>query len=72
MATTLHLGDCSTDCAQCIANCDCANCTWNKFQQQEKEATLCGACGQYYEEDQQDDDGYHSAKLCDANDEIGE
>ena len=46
--------------------------TWEQFQKQLQEPTLCGACGQYYEEDQQGDDGYHSAELCDANDEIGE
>lgn len=44
--------------------------TWNKFQEELKEESLCGACGQYYEENQQGEDGYHSAKLCDANDEI--
>ena len=46
--------------------------TWEQFQKQLQEPTLCGACGQYYEEDQQGDDGYHSAELCDANDETGE
>ena len=46
--------------------------TWEKFQKQLQEATLCGACGKYYEEDEQGDDSYHSAKLCDANNEIGE
>ena len=46
--------------------------TWEQFQKQLQEPTLCGACGQYYEENQQGADGYHSAELCDANDEIGE
>lgn len=44
--------------------------TWDKFQKQLTEPTLCGACGQYYEENQQGEDGYHSPELCDANDEI--
>lgn len=46
------------------------NTTWNKFQEELKEKSLCGACGQYYEESEQGEDGYHSEKLCDANDEI--
>jgi hypothetical protein len=46
--------------------------TWTKFQEELKNETLCGACGQYYEENQQGEDGYHSADLCDANDEIQE
>jgi hypothetical protein len=44
--------------------------TWDKFQKELKNETLCGACGQYYEENQQGEDGYHSSKLCDANDEV--
>jgi hypothetical protein len=44
--------------------------TWEKFQEETKEESLCGACGQYYEENQQGEDGYHSSKLCDANDEV--
>ena len=24
--TTIHAGDCSTDCAQCKANCECGKC----------------------------------------------
>ena len=44
--------------------------TWQKFQQETKEQSLCGACGQYYDEADQGDDGYHSSKLCDANDEV--
>lgn len=44
--------------------------TWTKFQEELKNETLCGACGQYYEENQQGEDGYHSPELCDANDEI--
>jgi hypothetical protein len=24
--TTIHLGDCSTDCPICVANCNCGNC----------------------------------------------
>lgn len=43
--------------------------TWTKFQEELKNETLCGACGQYYEENQQGEDGYHSSELCDANDE---
>lgn len=42
-------------------------------EQKEKELqepTLCGACGQYYEKNEQGDDGYHAPELCDANDEI--
>jgi hypothetical protein len=46
--------------------------TWNKFQEELKAKSLCGACGQYYEENEQGEDGYHSATLCDANDEIKE
>ena len=45
---------------------------WDKFQKQLQEKTLCGACGQYYEEAEQGEDGYHSPDLCDANDEIEE
>jgi hypothetical protein len=44
--------------------------TWNKFQEEIKEQSLCGACGQYYDEAQQGDDAYHSPELCDANDEV--
>lgn len=44
--------------------------TWEKFQKELQEPTLCGACGQYYEENEQGDDGYHAPELCDANDEI--
>jgi hypothetical protein len=46
--------------------------TWNKFQKETQEPTLCGACGQYYEDNQQGDDGYHSPEICDANDEVCE
>lgn len=46
--------------------------TWSKFQEEIKEQSLCGACGQYYDEADQGNDGYHSPKLCDANDEITE
>jgi hypothetical protein len=44
--------------------------TWEKFQEETKEKSLCGACGQYYDEADQGDDGYHSPELCDANDEV--
>ena len=44
--------------------------TWDTFQKELKEKSLCGACGQYYEESEQGQDGYHSEQLCDANDEI--
>jgi hypothetical protein len=44
--------------------------TLNTFHKELREKSLCGACGQYYEENQQGDDGYHSPQLCDANDEI--
>lgn len=44
--------------------------TWEKFQAEIKEQSLCGACGQYYEENQEGEDGYHSPELCDANDEV--
>ena len=44
--------------------------TLNTFHKELREESLCGACGQYYEENQQGDDGYHSPQLCDANDEI--
>jgi hypothetical protein len=44
--------------------------TWEKFKEETKEKSLCGACGQYYDEAQQGEDGYHSSKLCDANDEV--
>jgi len=43
--------------------------TWEKFQEETKEQSLCGACGQYYDETEQGSDAYHSPKLCDANDE---
>jgi hypothetical protein len=46
--------------------------TWNKFQKELQEPSLCGACGQYYEENEQGDDAYHAPELCDANDEIKE
>lgn len=44
----------------------------NTKDHQCKEQNLCGACGQYYEENQQGEDGYHAPELCDANDEICE
>jgi hypothetical protein len=44
--------------------------TWNKFQEELKERSLCGACGQYYDETEQGSDAYHSPELCDANDEV--
>ena len=44
--------------------------TWEKFQEEIKEQSLCGACGQYYDEAQQGSDAYHSPELCDANDEV--
>jgi hypothetical protein len=43
--------------------------TWDKFQKELQKPTLCGACGQYYEENEQDEKGFHSPTLCDANDE---
>jgi hypothetical protein len=43
--------------------------TWEKFQKETQEPSLCGACGQYYEENEQGDDAYHAPELCDANDE---
>jgi hypothetical protein len=46
--------------------------TWEKFQKELQEPTLCGACGQYYEENEQGEDAYHAPTLCDANDEIKE
>ena len=46
--------------------------TWEKFQEEIKEQSLCGACGQYYDETEQGSDAYHSPELCDANDEIQE
>jgi hypothetical protein len=46
--------------------------TWDKFQKELQEPTLCGACGQYYEENEQDEKGFHSPTLCDANDEVCE
>ena len=59
MATTLHLGDCSTDCAQCIANCSCDNCL-----------IICNACGQFINATEQDSEKYHRPELCPANDEL--
>jgi hypothetical protein len=59
MATTLHLGDCSTDCALCVANCNCKNCS-----------ILCGGCGEYMNETEQDENGFHLPKLCPAQDEL--
>jgi hypothetical protein len=44
--------------------------TWEKFQEETKEQSLCGACGQYYDETEQGSDAYHSPALCDANDEV--
>lgn len=46
--------------------------TWEKFQKELQAPTICGACGQYYEENQQGEDGYHNVELCDAADEICE
>ena len=46
--------------------------TWSKFQEEVREETLCGACGQYYGESEQADDGYHYTIFCDADDEIKE
>jgi hypothetical protein len=46
--------------------------TWEKFQKELQEPILCGACGQYYEENEQGDDAYHAPELCDANDEVCE
>lgn len=31
--------------------------------------TLCGACGNFYETDETDSDGFHKANLCDAYEE---
>ena len=45
---------------------------WEKFQKELQESTLCGACGQYYEDNEQGDDAYHAPELCDANDEVKE
>ena len=44
--------------------------TWKKFQEELKNPTLCGACGQFYEENEQGQDGYHSAQNCDAADDL--
>jgi hypothetical protein len=44
--------------------------TWEKFQKEIKNPTLCGACGQFYEENEQGRDGYHSALNCDAADDL--
>jgi hypothetical protein len=46
--------------------------TWEKFQKELQDPTLCGACGQYYEDNEQGDDAYHAPELCDANDEVKE
>lgn len=46
--------------------------TFDKFQKELQEATLCGACGQYYEENEQGEDAYHSPQFCDAANEICE
>jgi len=44
--------------------------TWEKFQEELQNPTLCGACGQFYEENEQGQDGYHSALNCDAADDL--
>jgi hypothetical protein len=46
--------------------------TWNKFKKETQEPTLCGACGQYIEKNEQDEKGFHAPTLCDANDEVCE
>lgn len=41
-------------------------------QKETQEPTLCGACGQYIEKNEQDEKGFHAPTLCDANDEVCE
>jgi len=69
MATTIHAGDCTSDCAVCVMQCECEKCA-NVF--------CCGACGEivsHADGEQLNNNGFiefvHRADLCSANDEIG-
>lgn len=50
--------------------------TWQEFQKElnantaSKDATLCGACGEYMEISEEDSQGFHLPDKCSANDEI--
>ena len=52
--------------------------TWQEFQKEldtnnaSKDATLCGACGEYMEISEEDSQGFHLPDKCSANDEIKE
>ena len=67
--TTLHLGDCANGCATCsekyhsnFAGQTCDTC--NTFI--EPDLPCCGACGQFFPENEAEKDGFHSAKYCEA------
>jgi len=61
MATTIHAGDCTTDCAVCIYQCTCEKC-----------AMFCNACGQYYSKAEMNIYKDHAPQDCPAQDEIEE
>ena len=42
--TTIHAGDCSTDCAICKANCSCGSCGVFGYHV-EGEGIICVKCG---------------------------
>lgn len=50
--------------------------TWQEFQKElntntaTKDATLCGACGEFMETNEEDSQGFHLPDKCSANDEI--
>lgn len=52
--------------------------TWQEFQKElntntaTKDATLCGACGEFMETNEEDSQGFHLPDKCSANDEIKE
>jgi len=49
---------------------------WQEFQKElntntaTKDATLCGACGEFMETNEEDSQGFHIPEQCSANDEI--
>ena len=49
---------------------------WQEFQKElntntaTKDATLCGACGEFMETNEEDSQGFHLPDKCSANDEI--
>lgn len=43
MATTIHAGDCSTDCETCRLQCECGTCLQNKRIRQNIQSDLMDA-----------------------------